>query len=122
MFTRIYFPAFVISLFFVTASFSQPDAELEKYIKANYLKREVNIPMRDGVKLFTIIYEPKDRTTAYPMLLNRTPYSIGPYGSDSFPQSLGPSVLYARAGFIFVNQDRSEERRVGKECRSRWSP
>ena len=105
MFTRIYFPAFVIILVFVTASFSQPDAELEKYIKANYQKREVNIPMRDGVKLFTIIYEPKDRTTAYPILLNRTPYSIGPYGSDSFPQSVGPSMLYAREGFIFVNQD-----------------
>jgi len=78
---------------------------LSEYIKANYQKREVSIPMRDGTKLFTIIYEPKDRSAAYPMLLNRTPYAIGPYGADSFPESLGPSPLYAREGYIFVNQD-----------------
>ena len=89
----------------VTASFSQQGSDLAKYIAANYTKREVSIPMRDGAKLFTIIYEPKERSTRYPILLNRTPYAIGPYGAGNFPSSLGPSDLYAREGFIFVNQD-----------------
>src|SRR6188508_1545301 len=106
---KFLFYAFVSIALLHAIGFSQTPTptpnELAEYIKANYIKRGVNIPMRDGVKLFTIIYEPKDRTSAYPILLNRTPYSIGPYGSDSFPQSLGPSMLYAREGFIFVNQD-----------------
>ena len=29
---------------------------------------------------------------------------------------------YAAAGSRIINANRSEERRVGKECRSRWSP
>lgn len=79
--------------------------ELGKYIEANYSKREVEIPMRDGVKLFTAIYEPKNKAEKYPILLNRTPYTISPYGADKFRQTLGPSDLYAKEGFIFVYQD-----------------
>jgi putative CocE/NonD family hydrolase len=90
---------------FATASFAPQEPDLAKYIVTNYTKREVSIPMRDGVKLFTIIYEPKDRSAGYPILLNRTPYSIGPYGTANFAGQLGPSHLYAREGYIFVNQD-----------------
>lgn len=79
--------------------------ELADYIKANYTKREVSIPMRDGVKLFTAVYEPKDKSEKYPILLNRTPYTVSPYGADKFKNSLGPSDLYAREGYIFVYQD-----------------
>ncbi len=61
--------------------------------------------MRDGVHLFTAIYSPKDRSRTYPMLMRRTPYSVSPYGERSYPQSLGPSELLARQGFIFVLQD-----------------
>ncbi|MDP1726302.1 MAG: CocE/NonD family hydrolase [Bacteroidota bacterium] len=74
-------------------------------VKANYVKREVYIPMRDGVKLFTAIYLPKDSSVKYPVLLNRTPYSVGPYGADAFPERLRPSDLFARDGYIFVFQD-----------------
>ena len=84
------------------AQAAQPQTELAKYIQDNYTKREVLITMRDGVKLFTAIYEPKAKTEKYPILLNRTPYSISPYGADKFKTSLGPSELYAREGYIFA--------------------
>ncbi len=73
--------------------------------KEYYVKREVYIPMRDGTKLFTAIYTPKDSSRKYPVLLNRTPYSIGPYGEDNFPAALRPSEHFAREGYIFVFQD-----------------
>ncbi len=94
---------------FASHSFGQAPAaaqnELAKYITDNYTKREVMIPVRDGVKLFTAIYEPKDRSQKYPMLLNRTPYTVGPYGADKFKTALGPDPLFAREGYIFVYQD-----------------
>jgi putative CocE/NonD family hydrolase len=79
--------------------------ELADYITSNYTKREVSIPMRDGVKLFTSIYEPKDTSQKYPIMLSRTPYTVAPYGADKFKFSLGPDDLFAREGYIFVYQD-----------------
>ncbi len=70
-----------------------------------FIKREVSIPMRDGVNLFTAIYEPADTSQTYPILMLRTPYSVGPYGADEFPRRLGPSRFLAKAGYIFVYQD-----------------
>ncbi len=61
--------------------------------------------MRDGVKLFTSVYVPKDRSTTYPIMLNRTPYSVGPYGVDNYRAALGPSDHFMKDGFIFVYQD-----------------
>ena len=84
---------------------AQDQNELAEYIKTNYTKREVSIPMRDGVKLFTSIYEPKDKSNKYPIILNRTPYSVAPYGADKFKTALGPNVLFAKEGYIFVYQD-----------------
>lgn len=77
------------------------------YVVSNYDKIEVYITMRDGVRLFTSIYTPKDRSKSYPIILNRTPYSVAPYGTDrdKYRTSLGPSGLFARDGFIFVYQD-----------------
>ena len=65
------------------------------------------IPMRDGVKLFTSIYIPKDISAqkTYPVLLNRTPYSVAPYGETLFKNSVGPSMLFAREGYIVAYQD-----------------
>ncbi len=80
-------------------------AEVGEYIKANYTKREVMIPVRDGVKLFTVIYEPKERSQRYPILLNRTPYTVGPYGPDAFKGTVGPNYLFAKEGYIFAYQD-----------------
>lgn len=75
------------------------------YVKAHYTKHEYQIPMRDGKKLFAAVYVPKDRAKPYPILLNRTPYSVAPYGVDNYRSGLGPSELFAKDGFIFVYQD-----------------
>jgi putative CocE/NonD family hydrolase len=80
-------------------------AQRPGYIASNYVKHEFRIPMRDGKKLFTSVYAPKDASRTYPILLNRTPYGVAPYGVDSYPSSLGPSDEFARDGFIFVYQD-----------------
>jgi len=87
------------------ASAQQPQRELADYIKSHYTKREVYIPMRDGVKLFVCIYEPKDKDHKYPIMFDRTPYSVGPYGADSYKGLLGPNELFAREGYIFVYED-----------------
>jgi len=105
---RIKFLVLALLLFIVSIvpAFAQPgpNPELAKYITDNYAKREVMIPMRDGVKLFTSIYEPNDKSQKYPILMSRTPYSVAPYG-DGYKTSLGPDELFAKEGYIFVYQD-----------------
>ena len=70
-----------------------------------YLKYEYRIPMRDGAHLFTSVYVPRDTSQQYPILLNRTPYGVFPYGPDACRPSLGPSIHFQRSGYIFVYQD-----------------
>ena len=74
-------------------------------IREHYTKYECRIPMRDGAHLFTSIYVPKDSSQAYPFLINRTPYSVGPYGVDQYRKTLGPAPEFDKAGYIFVFQD-----------------
>ncbi len=76
-----------------------------EYVKAHYTKYEYEISMRDGKKLFTSVYAPKDTAQSYPILLLRTPYSVSPYGEDNYRSDLGPSEIFAKDGFIFVYQD-----------------
>ena len=78
---------------------------VEYSIKENYTKYEYRIPMRDGVKLFVAVYVPKDQSKSYPFLVERTPYSAGPYGVDFSPRRLGPTPEFTKAGYIFVVQD-----------------
>ena len=75
-------------------------------IKARYRKMEARIPMRDGVRLYTAIYVPRDTSVSVPFIMDRTPYGVG-HGPDAYPQTLGPSgnPKFAESGFIFVNQD-----------------
>ena len=75
------------------------------YIRAHYTKYEHLIPMRDGKRLFTSVYVPKDDAQKYPIMFDRTPYSVSPYGPDAYKTSLGPSDKFATEGFIFVYQD-----------------
>ena len=75
------------------------------YLREHYEKKDYMIPMRDGVKLFTIVYTPKDTAQKYPIMLFRTPYSIPPYGSSDYRSQLGPSPEFDRDGYIFVFQD-----------------
>src|SRR5438552_857306 len=77
------------------------------WFSQNYSKQEVYIQMRDGVKLFTSIYAPKDNTEAHPVLLTRTPYSCQPYGTDKYATEYWNSYqkFYAKEGYILVKQD-----------------
>jgi putative CocE/NonD family hydrolase len=77
------------------------------YVQEHYTKKDVYIPMRDGIKLFTSIYIPKDASAQnkYPMMMQRTCYSIAPYGETKYPGSLGPSKYIMQEGYIFVYQD-----------------
>ena len=81
-------------------------------VRENYTKFEYKIPMRDGTRLFTVVYVPKDRKKNYPFLMVRTPYGTGVfqndeshYGVDFYPKSLGPSKDFESSGYIFVNLD-----------------
>ena len=90
---------------FVAAALLASASVLALDLREHYMKREAMVPMRDGVKLFTIIYEPSDRSETYPILMLRTPYSISPYGPDKYREQLGPSPAFDEDRFIFVFQD-----------------
>ncbi len=96
---------FLRSAAMLFGSMSLLSAQGLEYIKANYSKYEFQIPMRDGKKLFTSVYLPKDDSLTYPIMFDRTPYGVAPYGVDQFNSTLGPSELFAKDGFIFVYQD-----------------
>jgi hypothetical protein len=75
------------------------------YAREHYDKAEYMVPMRDGVKLYTIVYTAKDTSASLPILLNRTPYGIPPYGRSEYRRVLGPSPEFDRDGYIVVYQD-----------------
>jgi uncharacterized protein len=88
----------------------QPEATPESFVKSHYTKYEFRIPMRDGKRLFTAVYVPKlgafpADPGPYPILMNRTPYSVSPYGEDQYPARLGPADEFEKAGYIFALQD-----------------
>jgi putative CocE/NonD family hydrolase len=87
------------------AAAQEAEAKREAEVKAHYTKYEYRIPMRDGKRLFTAVYAPKDRRQTYPILLQRTPYSVRPYGADDYPDGLQPFALSGIGGYIFVYQD-----------------
>lgn len=84
---------------------AQPTDPAAVEVRAKYTKYEYRVPMRDGIKLFTSVYVPKDQSQKYPMLMTRTPYSVRPYGVDQYRSALGPSDYFRKAGYIFVYQD-----------------
>lgn len=97
------------TLFLASAALARNPAgglvKLSESVRSNYTKFEYQIAMRDGVKLFTSVYAPKDHSRQYPILLLRTPYSVAPYGRDNYRATAGPSDSLAREGFIFAYQD-----------------
>jgi putative CocE/NonD family hydrolase len=94
-----------LTLLFLAALPTTAAAQGLEAVKAAYTKYEYRIPMRDGKKLFTAVYVPKDAGQKYPILLTRTPYSVGPYGADRYKENLGPSPLFAKEGYVFAYQD-----------------
>jgi putative CocE/NonD family hydrolase len=75
------------------------------FVKDHYDKKEVYIPMRDGIRLYTVIYAPKDKTHPHPFLMERTPYGSGPYGDSAYRHSLGPNRDLMHELYIVVYQD-----------------
>ncbi len=93
---------FIAIFFCYMNSFAQTKPN---FVKENYNKIDTNIVMRDGIKLKTIIYIPKDETEKYPFLIERTPYSAGPYGDTTFANRIGPNKNLMNEKYIFVYQD-----------------
>lgn len=97
---------FVLILLSVLTANAQNEQD-SAWFRDNYTKKEVYIPMRDGVKLFTAIYLPKDASEKHPILMTRTPYSCAPYGEDKYNASFWRSFAryYIRENYIAVIQD-----------------
>lgn len=98
-----------LGIFGVLAAAGLPLAGLQTggqgSLSERYSKQEVRIAMRDGVTLHTTIYAPRDRSRAWPILMNRTCYSCQPYGADRYPSRIAPSPAVEKEGYIFVHQD-----------------
>jgi predicted acyl esterase len=75
------------------------------WLAEHYTKYEHRIPMRDGVRLFTRVYVPKDDAQTWPIMLTRTPYALKPYGADNYNDPSGTFAMLARDKFILVTQD-----------------
>jgi uncharacterized protein len=95
----------VLSLSLGRLASGEGEDEQESAVRAHYTKYEYKIPMRDGKRLFTSVYVPRDTSRPYPFLITRTPYSVAPYGPDAYRPGLGPSPEFQEAGYIFVYQD-----------------
>ncbi|MDB5234375.1 MAG: X-Pro dipeptidyl-peptidase [Hymenobacter sp.] len=110
--TRLLFTitTLTVALASAPAAFAQTPtrAQDSAFVRQNYTKLDRQITMRDGVKLYTVIYVPKDASTAalYPFLMTRTPYSAGPYGEKKYrTRGPGPSRELSQEKYIFVYQD-----------------
>ena len=80
-------------LFTISTSANSSFAQTVSSVEANYQKQSFQIPMRDGTKLYTTVYSPRDDSVAYPILMKRTPYSVRPYGADQYSGRIAPSNL-----------------------------
>ena len=98
-------PPLLVAALAILPVFADEKPPEDAYARAHYTKYEFRIPMRDGAALFTSVYVPKDRSKTYPIMLQRTPYGVAPYGVDAYRSSLGPSELFMNDGFIVAYQD-----------------
>lgn len=103
---KIHFSILLIFLWFLGKSQTKNNQN-DTFVKDNFTKKEFYIPMRDGVKLFTSVYIPKDISdkNKYPFLMQRTCYSIAPYGENEYKGKLGPNQFLMKDKYIFVFQD-----------------
>jgi len=95
---------YVAALLLMSFAFAKAQSS-STYVKDNYTKTVQYITMRDGVKLYTVIYAPKDTSKKYPVMMQRTCYSVAPYEEGAYKSSLGPNPYMMEEGYIFVYQD-----------------
>lgn len=97
------FPALFL---FLTLSLNAQNTD-SLWVRDNYYKIERMVPMRDGNKLFTAFYIPKDSSEKHPILFNRTPYTCQPYGEDKFNPRIYTTywLNYLKEGYIIAIQD-----------------
>ena len=102
----------LVLLFSPLACFSQQNgtypyslAQDSAFVRENYEKTEFMVGMRDGIRLFTQVYTPKDKSKKHPFLIQRTPYSCNPYGIDKYKRRISPNPFMIREGYIVVYQD-----------------
>jgi putative CocE/NonD family hydrolase len=100
---KLFFTALIFFLVFPSLSQSIDSA----WICNNYTKQEVQIAARDGKKLFTCVYAPKNNSEKHPILMMRTPYSSAPYGKTIFSKRLYTTYWkeYLKENYIIVIQD-----------------
>lgn len=106
-FIKAFFRASLLGLLFLARPVLQAaDSDTNSaWLAEHYTKYEHRIPMRDGVRLFTRVYVPKDESHRWPIILTRTPYALKPYGSDNYTDPSGSFLTLARDRFILVTQD-----------------
>ena len=96
----------LLCILFVAGANAQTENQDSAWIKENYTKQELSIPMRDGIKLFTTVYIPNDKSEKHPILMVRTPYSCAPYGKEFSARLWGGHwKYYARENYIIITQD-----------------
>jgi len=96
---------FVLSLLLVTSAVAPPAAQETPPSasgKAPFHLKEVMVPMRDGVRLETVILTPVDQQGPLPILFRRTPYGVPDQPPAQIPSSLKELV---QDGYIFVLQN-----------------
>jgi len=99
-FGAIVFAGFVLIFLHARAASQTQPKSADRFEKI-----EVMIPMRDGLKLNTEIYVPKNMAASLPVLFTRTPYGLG-HDADGFSPALVTSYKeLAEDGYIFAFQD-----------------
>jgi putative CocE/NonD family hydrolase len=95
-----------------TAAPLTPQQQMQQtmeFYKTHYAKHEYRVAMRDGVKLYTVVYSPVagqfEDKGPYPFVMSRTPYSCGHYGDDVIQPRVTGNIDMVHSGYIFVCQD-----------------
>ena len=97
--------ALLVALFSISTPAGPSFSQTISSVETNYQKQSFQIPMRDGTKLYTTVYSPRDESETYPILMKRTPYSVRPYGAEQYSGRIAPSKLMEEEKYIFVLQD-----------------
>ncbi len=101
-------PTWILTVSLIISAAHAADALADTnavWLAEHYTKYEYRVPMRDGVRLFTRVYIPKDDSQPWPIIVTRTPYALKPYGSENYNDPVGSFRTLAKDKFILVTQD-----------------